>query len=261
VSAGGGADEARVRADLAFALAHPAGLRTLDLRRGEAELARLEGRLDEARRLHAELARIAPDAEAPPALAALALAESDPDEAFRQAMSSVDFMRGLAPAYAAERGPMTSEEGIAAAVRQHARSADGLVRIEGLSGRYTDWDARLAERRSTAAAHAQRALGELRRAARLERGGELEKALAALAVAGEFLAYACTIAPDWGEARLDALEVEGERARVLTSLGRDEEARAARERVRSALEGLEGSAEEAVRARAREMRARDGASR
>jgi serine/threonine-protein kinase len=231
----------RARVDLAFALARPIGLRTLDLRRGEAELLRLEGKLEEARRIHAELARIAPDAAAPPALAALALAQGDPDEAFRQAMSALDLQRGLAPAYEAERGPQTPEEVLAAAVRQHARSADGLVTIDGLAGRYTDWDARLAERKSTAGAHAQRTLGELRRAARLEREGALDKALEVLALAAESLGYARTIAPEWIELRLDALEVELEQARVLEGLGRSEEARRMRDKVGMELQELEGA--------------------
>jgi tetratricopeptide (TPR) repeat protein len=242
----------RARADLAFARARPSGLRTLDLWRGEAELLRLEGKLDEAHRLHAELARIAPDAAAPPALAALALAQGDPDEAFRQTMSALDLQRGFAPAYEAERGPQTPEEVLAAAVRQHARSADGLVRIEGLSGRYTDWDARLAERKSTAGAHAQRALGELRRAARLEREGALDKALEGLALAAESLGFAATIAPEWIEVRLDRLEVELEQARVLAGLGRSEEAREVREKVGRELREMPG-------ARAAEMTERVGA--
>ena len=231
----------RARADLAFARAHPGGLRTLYLERGEAELLRLEGKHDEARRLHAELARIAPDAAAPPALAALALAQGDPDEAFRQAMSALDLQRGFAPAYEAERAPRTPEEVLAAAVRQHARSADGLVTIEGLAGRYTDWDARLAERKSTAGAHAQRALGELRRAARLEREGAPEKALEALALAAESFGYARTIAPEWIEVRLDVLEVELERARVLEVLGRSGEPGELRERVGRELLEVEGA--------------------
>jgi serine/threonine-protein kinase len=232
---------AHARADLAFACARPVGLRTLDLRRGEAELLRLEGKLEEARALHAELARIAPDAAAPPPLAALALAQGDPDEAFRQAMSALDLHRGFASAYQAEREPQTPEEVLAAAVRQHARSADGLVAIEGLTGRYTDWDARLAERKSTAGAHAQRALGELRRAARLEREGALETALEVLALAAESLGFARTIAPEWIEVRLDALEVELEQARVLEQLGRSEQARKVLEKVASELRKMEGA--------------------
>jgi tetratricopeptide (TPR) repeat protein len=242
----------RAKADLVFARARPSGLRTLDLRRGEAELLRLEGQLDEARRVHEELARIAPDAAAPPALAALALAQGDPDEAFRQAMSALDLQRGFAPAYEAERAPQTPEEVLAAAVRQHARSADGLVTIDGLTGRYTDWDARLAERKSTAGAHAQRALGELRRAARLEREGALEEALEVLALAAQSLGFARTIAPEWIEVRMDALEVELEQARVLEGLGRSEEARKVREKVRSELRAMEGP-------RAAEMTQRVGA--
>jgi hypothetical protein len=232
---------AAARADLAFVRAHPAGLRTLDLARGEAELLRLEGKLEEARRLQVELARVAPHAEAPPALAALALAQGDPDEAFRQAMSSIDLARGLGPAYAAERAPDTPEEHVARAIRQHARSAAGLVAIEGLAGRYTDWEARLAERKSTAAAYAQRALGELRRAARLEREGELEDALAALARADQSLGFSLTIAPDLGDARLDRVELALERARVLDLAGRGEEAAAALLEARAHLAELEGA--------------------
>jgi tetratricopeptide (TPR) repeat protein len=221
---------ARARAELAVARARGAELRTLDVRRAEAELLRLEGRLDEAEQRYAELARVAPHASTPPALAALALAQGDPDEAFRQAMAATDFARGLAPAYAVERAPTTPEEVLARAVRQHLRTADGLVAIEGLAGRFTDWDARLAERKSTAAAYAQRALGELRQAARLEREGRAEEALTALANAVESLGFATTIAPELADAYLDLAELELERARILTALARTDEAAAARAR-------------------------------
>ncbi len=216
---------ARARTDLEVVHTHAAELRTVDVRRAEAELLRLAGRLDEAQMAYAELARVAP--EAPPALAALALAQGDPDEAFRQAMSSLDLARGLAPAYAAERAPQTPEKLLAAAVRQHARSADGLISIEGLSGRYTDWEARLAERKSTAAAYGQRALGELRRAARLERESKADEACAALASAAESLGFALTIAPGLADAHLDLAAVEVERVGLLLALARPDEAAAA----------------------------------
>jgi tetratricopeptide (TPR) repeat protein len=254
----GGADAAELAArattDLVFARAHPAGLRRLDLARAEAELLRLEGKLDEAQRKYAELARIAPDAEAPPALAALALAQGDPDEAFRQALSTLDLQRGFAPAYAAERAPAAPEEVLAAAIRQHARSADGLVTIEGLAGRYTDWDARLAEKKSTAAAHAQRALGELRRAARLEREGRAEEALVALEHASQSLGFATTIAPELAEAHLDLAEVELERARLLRALARIDAAEAAMARADLAAGKGRSAGASAVRLRDLEVR-------
>jgi len=225
----------RARAELAVARTHASELRTLDVRRAEAELLRLEGRLGEAEARYAELARVAPRAASPPALAALALAQGDPDEAFRQAMAAVDFARGLAPAYAVESGPATLEAELARAVRQHLRTADGLVAIEGFAARFTDWDAHLARQKSTAAAYGQRALGELRQAARLEREGRGDEALASLAQAAESLELCRTIAPELAEAELDRAALEHERARLCRSLERAREAESAGTRAREAL--------------------------
>lgn len=224
----------RARAELEVARTHASELRTLDVRRAEAELLRLEGRLGEAEARYAELARVAPRAASPPALAALALAQGDPDEAFRQAMAAVDFARGLAPAYVAADEARADEAALARAVRQHLRTADGLVAIEGFAARFTDWDARLEQRRSTAAAYGQRALGELRQAARLEREGRSDEALASLEQAAESLTLCLTIAPELADAELDRAALEHERARLCRSLERANEAEGAETRAREA---------------------------
>jgi len=230
-------------ADLAVAERRSSVLREVDVRLARAERARLEDRPDEAWRLYQDVERIAPHLEAPPALAALALAQGDPDEAFRQAMSAADLARGFAPAYVAASetadAPDTPEEAAARAIRQHQRSAAGdgaTLAIDGFPGRFTDWAARLAERKSTAGAYALRATGEVRRAARLTAEGKDAEAISALDRASEDLGHALTIDPELVPALTDRVLVELARARLLRGLGRTEEARQARERARVDLE-------------------------
>jgi tetratricopeptide (TPR) repeat protein/predicted Ser/Thr protein kinase len=244
---------AEARRDLVAVESSARTLREIDVRRARAELASLDDRPAEAVRRYEDVTRIAPHREVPPALAALALAQGDPDEAFRQAMSAVDLARGFAPAYAAERAPDTPEEAVARAIRQHERSAagdDGMLAIEGLAGRYTDWAARLAERKSTAAAYALRASGELRRAARFEREAKTSEALDSFARAVEDLGFALTIDPGLVPALGDRALAELERARMLASLGRAEDARPALDRARDDLRRVEGLAPTDERLRA-----------
>jgi serine/threonine-protein kinase len=229
---------AGARADLEVVLAPAPELRVIDIERGKGELARLEGRLADATRHYANVERLAPHLEVPPARAALALARGDPDEAFRQAMSAVDLARGFAPAYVATGATATPEEAAARAIRQLERAAAGLeatLEIEGLAGRFTDWAARLAERTSTAAAYAHRATGELRRAARAEDEGRRSEGLAALARASEDLGYALTIEPALAPAYADRAWVALARAERLGAAQREGEARAALEQARADL--------------------------
>jgi serine/threonine-protein kinase len=238
------AQRALALADLAVAEQRSSVLREVDVRLARAERARLEDRPAEAQRLFEDAARLAPHAEAPPALAALALAQGDPDEAFRQAMSSVDLARGFAPAYVASDAPdspvpSSLEEGAARAIRQHQRSAAGgeaTLEIEGIAGRFTDWAARLAERKSTAGAYALRATGEVRRARRFGAEDKTVEAMAALERASEDLGHALTIDPELVGALVDRALVELERARLLAGLARGNEAREALERARVDLE-------------------------
>jgi tetratricopeptide (TPR) repeat protein/predicted Ser/Thr protein kinase len=229
---------AQALADLSVLSDSATVLDEIDVRMAKAELARLAGRPEEAQRLYEDVKRLAPHLEAPPALAALALAQGDPDEAFRQAMSAVDLARGFAPAYVASDAPDTPEQAAARAIRQHQRSAgvEPTLTIEGIPGRFTDWAAILAEKKSTAGAYALRATGELRRAARLEAEGKTTDALVALEKAAEDLGHALTIDPELVPALSDRALVELERTRLLRSLGRPEEARQARERARADLD-------------------------
>lgn len=234
---------AGARDDLARLVAGGGILSELDRRLARAELARLSDRPEEARRLYEDVQRIAPH-EAPPALAAIALAAGDPDEAFRQAMSAMDLARGFAPAYVAQGATDTPEEAVRRAIRQHERAAAGdadgaseaTLTVAGLEGTYTDWAARLAEKKSTAAAYGLRATGALRRAAELEAAGQPTEALAALTRAAQDLGHALTIAPDLVGALTDRAQVERERARRLDSCGRTEEAQAARSLARADLQ-------------------------
>ncbi|HEX6882211.1 MAG TPA: protein kinase, partial [Planctomycetota bacterium] len=228
------------RDDLARLLAGGGILSELDRRLARAELARLSDRPEEARRLYEDVQRIAPH-EAPPALAAIALAAGDPDEAFRQAMSAMDLARGFAPAYVAQGSTDTPEEAVRRAIRQHERAAAGdgagaTLTLDGLAGTYTDWAARLAEQKSTAAAYGLRATGELRRAAELELRGKPAEALAALTRAAQDLGHALTITPDLLGALTDRAQVGRERARLLDALGDAPSAAEARARARTDLE-------------------------
>jgi serine/threonine-protein kinase len=267
---GATADElGRLRAaaldDLAVVLAPAPDLTVIDVARGQAERARLEGRLADAERHYADVERYAPHLEAPPALAALALARGDPDEAFRRAMGAVDLARGFAPAYAAQEPsePASLADDAARAIRQHRRAAgeEPTLEIEGLAGRFTDWAARLAERTSTAAAYAHRASGELRRAARAARENRSEEALASLADAARDLTHALTIEPELAPALSDRALVELARARLLASVGRGPEVQDALVRARADLAEARARspASEVVRANA-ELLAPDAAT-
>jgi len=230
-------------ADLAVAERRSHALREVDVRLARAESARLEDRPDEAQRLYRDVARIAPHLEAPPALAALALAQGDPDEAFRQAMSAVDLARGFAPAYVAASetadAPDTPEEAAARAIRQHQCSAAGdeaTLTIDGIPGRFTDWAARLAEKKSTAGAYALRAIGEVRRAARLKAEDKTTEALAALDRAAEDIGHALTIDSELVPALCDRALVALERAQLCGGLGRTSDVREALNRAQDDLD-------------------------
>ena len=229
--------EELARTDLAVAERKASLLSEVDVRLARAELARLAGRPQDAQRFYEEAQRLAPHIEAPPALAALALARGDPDEAFRQAMGAMDLARGFAPAYVAAEAGETPASAVERAIRQHERAAGGVptIAIDGLAGRYTDWSARLAERKSTAGAYALRATGELRRAATKEREGVLAEAEAALARAIADLGLALTIEPDLAQALGDRAKAALERARLRVTMDRKPEARSDLEQARADL--------------------------
>jgi tetratricopeptide (TPR) repeat protein len=248
--------------DLAVVDAPGGDLPYLEVEHAKAERARRLGRLDEAERRYREVARLAPHVETPPALAALALARGDPDEAFRQAMSAVDLQRGFAPAYAARASADASPAAaVERAIRQHARASvartvgtDARLEIDGLDGRFTDWAARLAERTSTAGAYAHRASGELRRAGRLQADGDLDGALAALESAITSLGHALTIDGTLADALGDRALAEHARAALHQRRGERVEADAARERARVDLDrALELAPESAALAASREL--------
>ena len=136
------------------------------------------------------------------------------------------------------RSPATPEEAAARAIRQLERAAAGTsatLEIEGVAGRFTDWAARLAERKSTAGAYAYRAIGEVRRAARFEGEEKRAEALESLARAVADFGSALTIDPELAPALGDRALVEVARARLLDGLGRGAEAESALERARADL--------------------------